>query len=65
MRAMFVSRSSFEKPRPFDRCERTMSPSRWSTTWPRCSSSASTMFATVVLPAPDNPVNHTTNPLTP
>ena len=29
--AMFVSRSSFEKPRPFERCVRTTSPSRWST----------------------------------
>src|SRR5690348_7878315 len=63
MRWMFSSRSAFEKPRPFERCVRTMSPSRWSTTWPRCSSSASTMFATVVLPAPERPVNQTTKPL--
>src|SRR5204863_311255 len=47
MRAMFVSRSSFEKPRPFERCVRTMSPSRWSTTKPRRSSSGSTLFAIV------------------
>ena len=32
MRSMFVSRSSFEKPRPFERCVRTVSPSRYSTT---------------------------------
>ena len=35
MRSMFVSRSSFEKPRPFERCVRTVSPSRYSTMWPR------------------------------
>ena len=38
MRSMFVSRSSFEKPRPFDRCVRTVSPSRYSTIGPRSSS---------------------------
>ena len=32
MRSMFVSRSSFENPRPFERCVRTVSPSRYSTT---------------------------------
>src|SRR4051812_49380962 len=64
MRAMFVSRSSFEKPRPFERWVRTMSPSRWSTTKPRRSSSGSTLFAIVVLPAPERPVNQRTNPLT-
>jgi hypothetical protein len=31
MRRMFVSRSSFEKPSPFDRCVRTSSPSSVST----------------------------------
>ena len=50
MRSMFVSRSSFEKPRPFERCVRTVSPSRYSTTWPRCSSSGPTRCAIVVLP---------------
>ena len=39
IRSMFVSRSSFEKPRPFERRVRTVSPSRYSTTWPRRSSS--------------------------
>ena len=36
---MFVSRSSFEKPRPFERCVRMVSPSRYSTIAPRRSSS--------------------------
>jgi hypothetical protein len=63
MRAMFASRSSFEKPRPFERCVRMMSPSRWSTTKPRRSSSGSTLLAIVVLPAPERPVNQRTNPL--
>ena len=62
MRAMLMSRSSFEKPRPFERCVRTMSPSRCSTMRPRRSSSGSTMFAIVVLPAPDRPVNQRTKP---
>ena len=47
MRSMFVSRSSFEKPRPLERCVRTTSPSSVSTTSPRCSSSAATRPAIV------------------
>ena len=35
MRSMLVSRSSLEKPRPFDRCVRTTSPSSGSTSRPR------------------------------
>ena len=34
MRSMFVSRSSFENPRPLERCVRTVSPSRYSTIEP-------------------------------
>src|SRR5262249_24464993 len=58
----FVSRSSFEKPRPFERCSRTSSPSSHSTLRPRRSSSGRTSSAMVVLPAPDKPVNHSVNP---
>ena len=55
MRSMFVSRSSFENPRPFERCVRTTSPSRYSTRWPR-RRPGPTISAIVVLPAPDRPV---------
>src|SRR5207237_1581057 len=65
LRSMFVSRSSFEKPRPFERCVRTSSPSSHSTSSPRRSSSGRTSSAMVVLPAPDNPVNHRVKPLRP
>src|SRR5438552_12814755 len=63
MRSMFVSRSSFEKPRPLDRCSRTSSPSSHSTSRPRRSSSGRTSSAIVVLPAPERPVNQSVNPL--
>src|ERR671915_2541691 len=63
MRSMFVSRSSLENPRPFERCVRTTSPSRYSTRWPRRSSSGPTISAIVVLPAPDRPVNQSVKPL--
>src|SRR5690349_21269997 len=62
MRSMFVSRSSFENPSPFDRCWRTSSPSSHSTSRPRRSSSGRTISAIVVLPAPERPVNHSVNP---
>src|SRR6185436_13537261 len=62
MRSMFVSRSSFENPSPFERCVRTTSPSRYSTSRPRFSSSGPTISAIVVLPAPERPVNHRVNP---
>src|SRR5439155_1548241 len=61
-RSMCVSRSSFEKPSPFDRCVRTVSPSRYSTMWPRRSSSGPTRCAIVVLPEPDRPVNQSVKP---
>jgi hypothetical protein len=53
MRSMFVSRSSFENPRPFERCWRTESPSRYSTTRPRLSSSGPMTWAIVDLPDPE------------
>src|SRR5919109_2718695 len=62
IRSMFVSRSSLEKPRPFDRCSRTSSPSSHSTSRPRRSSSGRTSSAIVVLPEPDKPVNHKVKP---
>src|SRR5437588_5120544 len=62
MRSMFVSRSSFEKPSPLDRCSRTSSPSSHSTRSPRRSSSGRTSSAIVVLPAPERPVNHRVKP---
>src|SRR5438105_10085587 len=63
IRSMFVSRSSFEKPRPFERWVRMASPSRYSTRCPRRSSSGPTICAIVVLPAPESPVNHRVKPL--
>src|SRR3989440_7672770 len=63
MRSMFVSRSSFEKPRPLQRCSRTSSPSSHSTERPRRSSSGRTSSAIVVLPAPESPVNQRVKPL--
>ena len=59
---MFVSRSSREKPSPFERCVRTTSPSRYSTAAPRASSSRPTISAIVDLPAPERPVNQITTP---
>ena len=63
MRRMLVSRSSFEKPRPLLRCVRMTSPSRTSTFMPRAHNSSSSRFASVDLPAPDNPVNQMVRPL--
>src|SRR5581483_9591316 len=64
MRAMFASRSSFEKPRPCERCVRTTSPSSRSTSRPRRSSCGATSSEMVVLPEPESPVNHTVKPVT-
>jgi len=63
MRRMFVSRSSFEKPSPFERFVRTTSPSSTSMRCPRSRSTGSIASASVVFPAPDSPVNQRTNPL--
>ena len=57
MRRMLVSRSSLEKPRPFERFSRTMSPSRISSREPRLMSSVETSSEMVDLPAPESPVN--------
>src|SRR5215210_1466479 len=62
MRNTFMLRSSLEKPRPLERLVRTMSPSRTSTLSPLSLSSCSTISATVVLPAPERPVNHRVKP---
>src|SRR4029077_16428785 len=59
---MFVSRSSLEKPRPFERFSRTMSPSSTSSFDPRARSSLTRMFVMVVLPAPESPVNQRQKP---
>src|SRR6266487_2611035 len=60
---MLVSRSSFEKPSPFDRCILTSSPSSVSTCAPRRVISAASIAARVDLPEPDKPVNQTRKPL--
>src|SRR5215471_12622748 len=62
MRRMLVSRSSFEKPRPFERLVRTSSPSRTSAWRPRSASSACSRLAIVDLPAPERPVSQITKP---
>src|SRR5574341_205390 len=60
---MFLSRSSFEKPRSRVSDWRTTSPSRRSILRPRLSfSSASRSLAMVVLPAPESPVIHRVKP---
>src|SRR5262245_32641205 len=63
MRRMLVSRSSLEKPRPLLRFVRTSSPSSTSTLTPRARSCGTSALVSVVLPAPDNPVNHNVNPV--
>src|SRR6266511_5291192 len=62
MRSMFVSRSSLEKPSPFERWVRTTSPSRYSTVLPASSRRPPTISAIVDFPAPESPVNHSVNP---
>src|SRR5260370_15415259 len=63
MRRIFVSRSSFEKPRPFERFVRTSSPSSTSTLIPSARNCGTSSRASVVLPAPDKPVNQTVKPI--
>src|SRR5215212_638901 len=60
---MFVSRSSFEKPRPLLRCVRTTSPSSTSTLRLIARSSRSTISDTVDFPAPERPVNQIVKPV--
>src|SRR5262245_46641032 len=62
MRLMLASRSSLEKPRPLLRFVRTSSPSSTSILTPRARSCGTSAFVSVVLPAPDSPVNHNVNP---
>src|SRR5665811_2076796 len=59
---MFVSRSSFEKPRPLERFSRTTSPSRISSFEPRSRRWPSSSREIVVLPAPESPVNQRVKP---
>src|SRR5207244_2334890 len=59
---MFVSRSSLLNPSPLLRWARTTSPSRTSTRWPLQRSACARSWASVVLPAPESPVNQTTKP---
>src|SRR5689334_17679272 len=62
MRRTFVSRSSFENPRPFERFSRTSSPSSTSTRTPLSRKAEATFSASVLLPAPERPVNHRMKP---
>src|ERR1039458_5903145 len=63
MRRTFSSRSSLLKPRPFDRCVRTTSPSSTSARAPNWRNFSSSKREIVLLPAPLMPVNHTVKPL--
>src|ERR1035441_2598819 len=62
MRRTFSSRSSLLKPRPFDRCVRTTSPSSTSTWAPNLRNFSSSKREIVLLPAPLMPVNHNLKP---
>src|ERR1019366_2769899 len=63
IRRTFSSRSSLLKPRPFDRCVRTTSPSSTSTRAPNWRNFSSSKREIVLLPAPLMPVNHNVKPL--
>src|SRR5579884_2980043 len=63
MRLMLVSRSSRLKPRPLLRCVRTTSPSRISTLRPRACKRCSIASESVLLPAPERPVNQIVKPV--
>src|SRR5690242_10512927 len=62
IRRILVSRSSFENPSPLDKLVRTSSPSSTSTRYPRRRNSSAAIPASVDLPAPDKPVNHSVKP---
>ncbi|EEF21833.1 conserved hypothetical protein, partial [Ricinus communis] len=62
MRRTFSARSGREKPRSAHRPCRTLSPSSTNTLQPRSNRARSRASASVVLPAPDSPVIHTTAP---
>src|SRR6266702_7097962 len=63
MRLMLVSRSSRLKPSPLLRWVRTMSPSSTSTLRPHALSLCSMSLDSVLLPAPESPVNQSVKPL--
>src|SRR3979490_2754849 len=63
MRRILISRSSLLKPRPFERCVRTMSPSSTSTAAPAARRRASIRLEMALLPAPESPVHPRTKPL--
>src|SRR5437660_5939359 len=63
MRLMLISRSSLLKPRPLLKCVRTISPSRISTLRPRALRRSSIASESVLLPAPESPVNQIVKPL--
>src|SRR3984893_8365577 len=63
IRRMLISRSSLLKPRPFERCVRTTSPSSTSTAAPAARRRDSMRLEIVLLPAPESPVNQRTKPL--
>lgn len=65
IRRMFSRRSSSEKPRLDDRPWRTLSPSNTKVRQPSWCSCSSTACASVDVPAPDNPVNQSTQDLWP
>src|SRR5919112_6845211 len=62
IRRMLVSRSSLEKPRPFERFSRTTSPSSTSSFEPRLRSSFTRCVVIVDLPEPESPVNQRQKP---
>src|SRR6266511_4392809 len=61
-RRIFSSRSSLENPSPLQMLVRTTSPSRTSTASPRSRKARAVISETVVLPAPDSPVNQRVKP---
>src|SRR5687767_1676127 len=60
---MLVSRSSLEKPSPFERFSRTTSPSSTSSFEPRLRNSLTRWVVIVDLPEPESPVNQRQKPL--
>src|SRR3569833_2901085 len=63
MRLMFSSRSSFEKPSPWQSRVLVISPSRTSTFAPSARRREPTSCEIVLLPLPDRPVNHRVQPV--
>src|SRR6266851_3061385 len=63
IRLMLISRSSLLKPSPLLRWVRTISPSSISTLRPRALRRCSMTSESVLLPAPESPVNQMVNPI--